>query len=525
MIDITKLKNLITAMLDDNLTEEQAKELDDTLQNSPEARETYRRMVDMHFTLNEISENKKVIELSDLPSPEKFPEEFRSTRKQLFFFQALAACMAIAFTVAFLNTREVIKEVEVVKTVKSKIPLATVASIGENIKWKSAAKEEGATIYEEELILEEGEVTLTYKHGAEIKIQGPAHYSLKSLELAELSYGQLAAKVPEAAQGFTVEAPKAAIVDLGTEFAMNVNQQGQSQIYVYEGEVSSSLLNEDGTTLMNASLYDEEGMVIDAEKQTVSELTENLNFIRVDQKRGSDLHVSKEYVNAVKSASPLAYWRFESLDQGRIKNEMDQRFYGKLTHKARIENNTFKVDKGTKGAFYIDDLLPAINKEEYTIELWLNAAEHGGEMSLISLINPEPDKKGRALHLTYSQLMSNKKRLRHLPFDFRFSHRYPATGSTGKNAFAKEAYIPGKWYHFVGVRNKDSFSLYINGMLKETIAEPANNDDLNYRFYMGKIDPFRNERQFIGSIDEVAIYKKALSPEEIKEHFELLETK
>ncbi|MCH2209471.1 MAG: FecR domain-containing protein [Lentisphaerales bacterium] len=525
MTDDTKLKKLISAILDDTLTEEQAKELDDTLQSSPEAREKYRRMVDIHFTLNEISENKEIVEFSDLPSPEKFPEEFRSTRKQLFFFQALAACMAIAFTVAFFNTKEVIKEVEVVKTVKAKTPLATVASISENIKWKSTAKEEGATIYEEELILEEGEVTLTYKHGAEIKIQGPAHYSLKSLELAELSYGQLAAKVPEAAQGFTVEAPKAAIVDLGTEFAVNVNKQGQSQVYVYEGEVSSSLLNDDGTTLMNASLYDEEGMIIDAEKQTVSELTESLNFIRVDPKSGSQLQVSQEYIKAVKAASPLAYWRFENLDQGRIKNEMDQRFSGKLTHKARIENNTFRVDKGNNGAFYVDELLPAINKEEYTIELWLNAAEHGGEMSLISLIQPEPDSKGRALHLTYSQLMSNKKRLRHLPFDFRFSHRYPATVSTGKNAFAKEAYIPGKWYHFVSVRSKNSFSLYINGMLKQTIEESSNNDELDYRFYMGKIDPFRNYRQFIGSIDEVAIYKKALSLQEIKKHFELLEVK
>ena len=63
MTDDTKLKHLISAMLDDTLTEEQAKELDDILQNSPEAREIYRRMVDMHFTLNEISENKEVIDL------------------------------------------------------------------------------------------------------------------------------------------------------------------------------------------------------------------------------------------------------------------------------------------------------------------------------------------------------------------------------------------------------------------------------------------------------------------------------
>lgn len=512
-------------MLDDALTEKQAKELDLILQNNKEARATYRRMVDMHFTLNDISENKEIIEFSDLPSPEKFPEEFRSTRKQLFFFQVLAACMAIAFTIAFFNTKEVIKKIEIVKNIPPKTPLATIMSASKNLKMQGTLKKMGDTLYAEDIILEEGSITFTYKHGAEIKLQGPAHYSLKTLELAELKYGQLAASVPEAAQGFTVESPKAAIVDLGTEFAMNVNEEGQSQVYVYEGEVSSSLLAEDGTTLVNASLYDKEGMLIDAQSSSVSELAEDVNFIRVDKKDDSTLQVTEDYVKTVKASSPLAYWRFENSEKGIIKNEMSSNFKGKLTHKARIENNSFKVDKGSAGAFTVDELLPAINKDEYTIELWLNAEEHGSEMSLISLTRPEPDKKGRALHLTYSQLMSHRKRLRHLPFDFRFSHRYPATGNTGKNAFAKEPYIPGKWYHFVGVRSKNSFSLYLNGVHKQTISEPPNNDLLDYVFYMGKIDQFRKERQFIGNIDEVAIYKRALSPEEIKKHFSLVNIK
>ena len=522
MNDDTKLKNLISAMLDESLTEDQAKELDETLQNSADARKTYRRMVDMHFTLNEISDTRELIEFSGLPTPEKFPEEFRSTRKQLFFFQTLAACMTIALTISFFNTKEIIKEVEIVKNVQPKIPLATIMKTSNNLKFQGTLKKQGDTLYAEDLIIEEGDITFTYKHGAEIKLRGPAHYSLKNLELAELKYGQLAANVPEAAKGFTVESPKAAIVDLGTEFAMNVNKKGQSQVYVYEGEVSSSLLNDDGTTLMNASLYDKDGMVIDAQNQSVTELPENINFIRVNTKGGNALKISKDYVNTIKSAAPIAYWRFENSESGKIKNEMSSKFNGKLTHKARIENNSFRVDKGNIGAFTSDELIPAINKQEYTIELWLNAAEQGNEMSLISLTKPEPDDKGKALHLTYSQLMSNRKRLRHLPFDFRFSHRYPATGKIGKNAFAKEAYIPGKWYHFVGTRSSNSFSIYLNGILKQTIEEPANNDSLDYVFYMGKIDQFRNGRQFYGNIDEVALYKRALSAEEVKKHYNLI---
>ena len=77
----------------------------------------------------------------------------------------------------------------------------------------------------------------------------------------------------------------------------------------------------------------------------------------------------------------------------------------------------------------------------------------------------------------------------------------------------------------VCVRNDNSFSLYLNGELKQTVSEKSNNDDRPYLFFMGKIDPLRTMRQFIGQIDEVAIYKRALSQDEILEHFNAVEVK
>ena len=524
MNDETHLKNLISAMLDDKLSQEQAKELDHILQNSSEARDTYRRLVDIHFTLNEISENKQTVEFPDLPTPENFPEEFRSTRKQLIIFQTIAALLAIAFIISSVNTKEVIREVEVVKETIPKTVLASVEKVSADATWESNAKKMGDKLYSEELILTKGQVTIKYNHGAEIKLEGPAHYQLKSLELAQLYYGQIAAKVPEAAQGFTVEAPKAAIVDLGTEFALNVTKDGKSQVHVYEGEVVSSLLGDNGDTLVNANLYSKDGVEIDSNTETVTELSGNEKFIRVEEKSTSQLLISSNYVNTVKAHGPLAYWRFENSENSLVKNEMGNTHLGKLTDKAFIENNRFTVNKGDRGAFHVEEHFKEINQKNYTIELWLNAEEHASDMSLISLVLPKP-RPNNYLHLFYTQLMSKSGRLRCKPFDFRYSHRYPATKNYGKNAFANESYIPGKWYHMVCVRNDNSFSLYLNGKLKKTLQEKLNNDDLAYVFYMGKIDPMRNMRQFTGQIDEVAIYQKALSDSEIKQHFSLADIK
>ena len=527
MKDENKLKSLISAMLDDSISEEESKELDQILQDSKEAREAYRRFVDMHFTIGELAQDKESIKFTEqLPAPEELPEKYNSMRHRLVFFQVLAACLAIASVIAFMNTKEIIKEVEVVKTVKEKIPLATVSQVSENIKWSSEKKKVGDLIADEEIILESGQLIITYNHGAEVKIEGPAHYSLVSLELAEMKYGQLAAKVPEAAQGFTIEAPKAAIVDLGTEFALNVTKEGKSQVYVYEGEVVSSLLNSDGTTLINANLYGNEGIEIDSATETVSDLNGSKNFIRVDQKSENALNISQNYVDMVKRHKPLAYWRFENIQNGKIKNEMSSELNGVLTKDAQIENNKFTVKKGRIGGFFVDQPIENFNLKNYTIELWLNAEERGSDMSLVSIMAPEvKDSREGYDHLVYTQLMSNNNRLRSRHFDFRYSHRYPATHNVGKNAFAGEAYIPGKWYHMVCVRNDNSFSLYLNGELKQTVSEKANNDDRPYLFFMGKIDPLRTMRQFIGQIDEVAIYKRALSQDEILEHFRAVEIK
>lgn len=522
-----KLKQLISAMLDESISDEESQELDTLLQENPEAREVYRRYIDMHFSMSEIAQDKETLKFTEnLPKPEEMPEQFSAMRHKLLFFQILAACLAIAGVMALFNTKEVIKEVEVVKTVKEKTILASVSKISEDIKWNSPAKSLGEEITEGEIILERGQLTITYNHGAEVKIEGPAHYSLKSLDLAEIKYGQLAAKVPEAAQGFTIEAPKAAIVDLGTEFAMNVSKEGKSQVYVYEGEVVSSLLGENGTSLLNANLYDNEGIQIDSNTETVSDLNGGEDFIRVENKTDKDLIITSEYIETVRKHSPLAYWRFENSENGIVKNEMGQDFQGKLTRKARTANNKFTVDKGHIGGFLVEQEIYGFNKKNYTIELWLNAKERASDMSLVSIMNPQPlNKKDGYLHLVYTQLMSNNKRLRCKPFDFRYSHRYPATRNVGKNAFAGESYTPGKWYHMVCVRNDSSFSLYLNGELKQTIEEKPNNDDLPYIFFMGKIDPLRTMRQFIGQIDEVALYKRALSQDEILEHFNAVQIK
>ena len=109
--------------------------------------------------------------------------------------------------------------------------------ISEDIKWSKLEAKVGDPIGQRSLKIQKGSISLKYENGAEIKLVGPAEYKLNDQDSATLNYGQLAARIPEAAQGFTIDAPKALITDLGTEFALNVNKQGESKILFTKGKL------------------------------------------------------------------------------------------------------------------------------------------------------------------------------------------------------------------------------------------------------------------------------------------------
>ena len=55
-----------------------------------------------------------------------------------------------------------------------------------------------------------------------------------------LKSGRLTAEVPPAASGFTVNTPRLNAVDIGTRFGVNVEENGDSELHVMEGEVEVS---------------------------------------------------------------------------------------------------------------------------------------------------------------------------------------------------------------------------------------------------------------------------------------------
>ncbi|CAN0371588.1 unnamed protein product, partial [Ectocarpus sp. 4 AP-2014] len=102
------------------------------------------------------------------------------------------------------------------------------------------------------LKLAEGLAQLTYECGAKVVLRGPSEFHVMSSTNAMLPVGQITAVVPRRAAGFAVTTPCAEVVDLGTEFAINVDPSGASEVHVFKGEVVSRRLADPGDPQNNA---------------------------------------------------------------------------------------------------------------------------------------------------------------------------------------------------------------------------------------------------------------------------------
>ena len=91
----------------------------------------------------------------------------------------------------------------------------------------------------EPLRLKRGIAELRFASGAEVVLEGPVEFVPQTGGKALLKQGRLVARVPKRAVGFTIETPTANVIDLGTEFGVEV-VQGQTDVHVFQGTVEFS---------------------------------------------------------------------------------------------------------------------------------------------------------------------------------------------------------------------------------------------------------------------------------------------
>ncbi len=87
--------------------------------------------------------------------------------------------------------------------------------------------------------LKSGVVEIDFDYGARVVIEGPAIFYLNSAQTMTLNSGRVYAFVlSKSAKGFTVNTPTSRVVDMGTEFGVSVDYNGNSDIYMTRGKAA-----------------------------------------------------------------------------------------------------------------------------------------------------------------------------------------------------------------------------------------------------------------------------------------------
>lgn len=107
-----------------------------------------------------------------------------------------------------------------------------------DLQWRNGAFKyrEGDILPAGLLQFETGVAEIDFFCGATLIVEGPATLDVLSDWTVQVARGRLRASVPPAARGFVVKAADSEIIDLGTEFALDVAEDGV-RVEVIEGEV------------------------------------------------------------------------------------------------------------------------------------------------------------------------------------------------------------------------------------------------------------------------------------------------
>lgn len=115
--------------------------------------------------------------------------------------------------------------------------------------------ETGIELSPQQLQLQQGYARIQFIRGAEVIIQAPATFELKTENRLFLKSGLITARVPEPARGFRIDTTQSHIVDYGTEFGVLVDNDRCAEVHVFAGQVGLGLNTSENT--QNTALLEE----------------------------------------------------------------------------------------------------------------------------------------------------------------------------------------------------------------------------------------------------------------------------
>jgi hypothetical protein len=168
-----------------------------------------------------------------------------------------------------------------------------------NANWEDStlSLRKGDQLYSNKsLSLSTGIIEVQTLRGVWITIEGPAEFEFTKEADCYLKYGRMYAHVGSQGIGFTVSTTNAKVIDLGTEFGVRAEKTGETELHVIKGK----------TTMVSGGSW--------LNKQTQSVLAGQARKISIDGLKVDDIPVlQKEFARGIDTQTKTV-WRGERID-------------------------------------------------------------------------------------------------------------------------------------------------------------------------------------------------------------------
>lgn len=365
-----------------------------------------------------------------------------------------------------------------------------------------------------ELRLKKGLAKLSFSCGAIMLLEGPAVLQFESDLVVVLHSGKMSAEVPEQAIGFTVRTPRANIVDLGTAFGASVDEHGRTEVQVFKGKVDTEVRDPSGQSSRFVQLSEGESLNIGDAKEAVVALSTNPKaFPRLPALSPAELW-NQWQMNRNRLLSDkdlVAYWSFDEKDARDLSsNHNDASPMNSPVYSSEVPailGGGFCLDVSAGPKFLQVPHSQSLNiNDELTVAFWVRGGNQQQDWARIISKAGMMNSSGWVIHRACDMnqvraVVGNQ------------THRNQSVADV-KGVYDKQ------WHHLVFVLNRGSWQTYLDGAFhshgtynhneglankSELIIGAAGQDQM----MVGSLD-------FEGQIDELCIFRRALSADEVR---------
>lgn len=559
-----KLLRLIDKLIDGSINSDDFQRLTELISDDPEALATYADYLNIHAALRQNfrshlgSENVRL----DLKSDDKTAPRISSGTagapvRRFRYLAALAATLVLGVGLLWSLEDPAPQQAPLQAAAKPTAPTPEVPKT-ENIERVAVLTrlvdvvwDEGSEVAKldtplsrQQLNIKSGLMQVEFYCGAAVIIEGPAAFELVAPDRGYAHYGKLRAHVPARARGFTIGTESGEVIDLGTEFGLDITRDGPSELHVIDGEVDFQSAGDDeaspqrliGGQAIEVATDGEPHRLIDSDASRFinhSELSARANknnygkyqsWLDYHTRLNEDPSLVANYQfddgegwgRTLVNAAPLA----DETSYGAIVGASWQKGRWPTSKALRFRSPSDRVRVKLEGEF-----------DSLTLACWVNVRELAGKQA-IALLHPEID---------YQRNSNNKQRFLHWTLNptpvgavqhFSESHGHD-TGSRNHYSSGMHAIRVnelGTWVHLAVTYNPDTLEVshYKDGELigSKPIESPRKlgigvADLCNWPYKEWAADTPFEFRNLDGLMDEFIVLSRALSADEIREMHEV----